>query len=96
LDKAVWDDVCALLAEPERVRAEYERGLRGKRKKSGRPTEQVEKLPAKVRRGISRLIDAYQDGYLDKAEFEPRIQGLKERLAQLEAEAEVTAIEDAE
>src|SRR5262249_29173987 len=96
LDKAVWDDVCALLAEPERVRTEYERRLRGTRKKSGRPTEQGEKLLAKVRRGISRLIDAYQDGYLDKAEFEPRVQSLKERLAQLEAEAEATAKEDVE
>jgi site-specific DNA recombinase len=96
LDKAVWDDARALLAEPERVRLEYERRLRDKRKKSNRPTEQVEKLLAKVRRGISRLIDAYQDGYLDKTEFEPRIQGLKERLAQLEAEAEATAKEDEE
>jgi site-specific DNA recombinase len=40
LDKAVWQDVCALLAEPERVRQEYERRLRGNRQKKGRPREQ--------------------------------------------------------
>ena len=34
---------------------------------------------------MERLIDSYQDGYLEKAEFEPRIGGLRERLAQSEA-----------
>jgi hypothetical protein len=46
-----------------------------------------EALLHKVKWGIARLIDAYQDGLLDKAEFEPRLRGAKERLAQLEAEA---------
>src|SRR3954465_476053 len=35
---------------------------------------------------ISRLIDAYGDGLLDKSEFEPRISAARERLAKLEAE----------
>ena len=33
---------------------------------------------------ISRLIDAYSDGLLDKSEFEPRILAARERLAKLE------------
>jgi site-specific DNA recombinase len=91
LDKAVWEDVCALLAEPERVRAEYERRLRGQHKRGSRPTEQLSKMIGKVRSGMARLIDAYQDGHLDKADFDSRIMGLKERLQKLEREEEATA-----
>jgi site-specific DNA recombinase len=41
----------------------------------------------KVRRGIARLIDSYEEGLLEKHEFEPRIRRAKERLARLEVEA---------
>ena len=88
LDEAVWDDVCALLAEPQRVRAEYERRLRGHPKKCGRPMEQLAKMIAAARRGIARLIDAYQEGHLEKADFETRITGLKDRVQKLETEEE--------
>src|ERR1700730_13501366 len=88
LDEAVWDDVCALLAEHQRVRAEYERRLRGHHQKSGRPTEQLAKMIGAARRGIARLIDAYQESHLEKADFEARIRGLKERLQKLESEEE--------
>jgi DNA-binding CsgD family transcriptional regulator len=37
-----------------------------------------------MRRGIGRLIDSYAEGLIDKAEFEPRIAGLKQRLSQLQ------------
>ena len=37
---------------------------------------------------ISRLIDAYGDGLLDKSEFEPRVLTGRERLAKLEAECQ--------
>ena len=37
-----------------------------------------------MRRGIGRLIDSYAEGLIDKAEFEPRIAGLKHRLSQLD------------
>jgi site-specific DNA recombinase len=40
-----------------------------------------------VKRGIGRLIDAYENGLLSKQEFEPRIQSRKQRLARLEKEA---------
>ena len=39
-----------------------------------------------VKKMISRLIDAYGDGLLDKSEFEPRISAAQERLAKLEDE----------
>jgi site-specific DNA recombinase len=91
LDQAVWEDVCALLAEPQRVRAEYERRLRGQHKKQGRPTEQLAKMIGNVRRGMARMIDAYQEGHLEKADFEARLGGLKERLQKLETEEETAA-----
>jgi site-specific DNA recombinase len=91
LDKAVWDDACALLADPERVRREHERRRRSEKRKGARPSEQVGKLIERVRRGIGRLIDAYGEGLLEKAEFEPRIREARERLARLEGEASTIA-----
>jgi site-specific DNA recombinase len=44
-----------------------------------------------VQRGIARLIDAYQEGFLERTEFEPRIRAARERLARLESEAEALA-----
>jgi site-specific DNA recombinase len=91
LESAVWEDVCALLAEPQRVRAEYERRLRGPHTPSGRPTEQLAKMIGNVRRGLARLLDAYQEGHLEKADFESRVTGLKQRLQKLESEEEAAA-----
>ena len=51
LDKAVWDDVCALLADPDRVRREYEQRRSRPRSKGPRPSDQVGKLIARVKRG---------------------------------------------
>src|SRR5271170_1340257 len=91
IDQAVWQDVCALLSDPERVRREYESRSRGIRKKAGRPAEQLARLIGSVRRGITRLIDAYQEGFLERNEFEPRILAAKERLTKLELEAKAAA-----
>src|SRR5512144_2799772 len=86
LDTAVWEDVCRLLSEPERVRKEYERRLRGAEAGPDQEVEHLGKLMRNVKRMISRLIDAYGDGLLDKSEFEPRITAARERLTKLEAE----------
>ena len=86
LDAAVWEDVRHLLSEPERVRAEYERRLQGAEAGPSREVEQLNKLINNVKKMISRLIDAYGDGLLDKSEFEPRISAARERLAKLEDE----------
>jgi len=85
LDAAVWEDVRQLLSEPERVRAEYERRQRPETG-PGREVEQLNKLIHNLKRMISRLIDAYSDGLLDKSEFEPRLLAARGRLAKLEAE----------
>ena len=84
LDAAVWEDVRQLLSEPERVRAEYQRRLQGPGTDSTHEVEHLNKTIKNVRKLISRLIDAYGDGLLDKSEFEPRILAARERLARLE------------
>ena len=86
LDAAVWEDVRRLLSEPERVRTEYERRLRGAETGPSQEAEHLGKLVGNVKKMISRLIDAYGDGLLDKPEFEPRISAARERLAKLEDE----------
>jgi site-specific DNA recombinase len=86
LDAAVWDDVRRLLSEPERIRKEYERRLQGPETGPNREVQHLSKMVRNVKKMISRLIDAYGEGLLDKSEFEPRISAARERLAKLEAE----------
>ena len=86
LDAAVWEDVRGLLSEPERVRREYERRLQGAETGPSQEVEHLGKLVSNVKKMISRLIDAYGDGLLDKSEFEPRISAARARLAKLEDE----------
>jgi len=89
LDAEVWGDVCELLRHPAKVHEEYERRLNHPAgPKRSLQAEQVAKQVHKVKQGITRLIDAYQEGMLDKNEFAPRLQAAKERLARLEEEAQ--------
>jgi site-specific DNA recombinase len=86
LDAAVWEDVTSLLSEPGRVREEYRRRLDGPRGGDVREAGQVAKLISHVRKTISRLIDAYGDGLLDKSEFEPRVRAARQRVSKLQEE----------
>jgi site-specific DNA recombinase len=88
LDNAVWDDVRSLLTDPGRVEAEYRRRQDDKNDPQKTNGEAVERLVQITRRRIARLLDAYEDGLMDRQEFEPRIRRARERLLQLEAEAE--------
>ena len=95
LDEAVWKDVCSLLENPARVEQEYQRRL----KRGPGNAKDDEHLPAriqKVKRGIARLVDAYEDGLLEKSDFEPRIRRARERLAALEAEEKKQADEESQ
>lgn len=88
LDAAVWEDVCALLKEPERIRQEYER-RRAPDESNGtaRGVADLSRVIQHVRRSISRLIDAYEAGLLEREEFEPRIRAARDRLAKLQEDA---------
>jgi site-specific DNA recombinase len=86
LDAAVWADVCQLLENPKALRGEFERRLRGD-EEPNIDLEQIRKQIKSVQRGISRLIDGYEEGLLQKGEFEPRVARLRERLTRLQQEA---------
>jgi len=94
LDAAVWEDVRRLLSEPERIRVEYERRQQKTKTDDGREVDQVRKLTNQVKRNISRLIDAYEEGILEKSEFEPRISAARQRLSRLEEERVRKAAEE--
>jgi site-specific DNA recombinase len=85
LEIIVWEEVKCLLKHPQRILYEYQRRI-AKLEKS--PAEQTEKLfekqKASLQRGISRLIDSYAEGHVDKDEFGPRITSMKQRLKIIE------------
>jgi site-specific DNA recombinase len=81
-DEAVWQEVCQLLEEPERLEQEYRRRLLPEPEPNEH--EGLETQMGKLRRGIARLIDSYTDGLIDKHEFEPRVTRMRERMQLLE------------
>jgi len=91
LEQMVWDQVRVLLQDPSRVANEYRRRIGQVRE--GAAPEQIARLDRQMttlRRGIDRLIDGYAAGLIDKAEFEPRITGHKQRISQLEKQRQAT------
>ncbi|HOX60244.1 MAG TPA: recombinase family protein, partial [Verrucomicrobiota bacterium] len=97
LEAAVWEDVCSLLNEPERIEQEYQRRLNEKKKdgRSGSLTD-LGTVIQRVRRAMTRLIDAYGDGLLERTEFEPRIRSARDRLTKLDAEAKAQTEQEAQ
>ena len=59
-------------------------------RRSGRGWRARSRMAA-LRRGIGRLIDSYAEGVIEQAEFEPRIAGLKTRMAQLKPRRQMVA-----
>ena len=97
LEEAVWDDVCAVLTDPQKVQEEYRRRVDGGDRSSRRAVgPSLDKPIQKVKRGIARLIDAYADGLVEKSEFEPRLRDARERLERLQADAKEQADQEAQ
>src|SRR5437870_3966852 len=95
LDLAVWQEVCMLLAHPERLAEEYRRRLQPETRAKHTSLATVEEQISKLRQGVARLIDSYADGLIDKSEFEPRIIRLRQRLARLAEQRQALADEAA-
>jgi len=91
LEQCVWEDVCALLQEPERIEQEYQQRLDDKKTRVSDSPADLTAVIQRIQRAIVRLIDAYGDGLLERAEFEPRIRNARERLAKFEAQAKAQA-----
>jgi site-specific DNA recombinase len=75
-----------LLEHPERLEQEYRRRL--VQRKTSPSLVPLERQVGRVRQGVARLIDSYTEGLIDKAEFEPRLTRLRERLGHLEAQVQ--------
>jgi site-specific DNA recombinase len=88
-DAAVWQEVQRLLQTPGMIAAEYKRRWRQtQHPKADRPNfATAEAQIAKLRRGVARLIDGYAEGLIEKAEFEQRITGLRQRIKIWEQQA---------
>src|SRR6185437_11108332 len=84
IEEAIWSDVKALLREPGRLREEFARRLAQPAHESAE-VARLEKAIYEHKRRIGRLLDAYENGWVDKSEFEPRMRVAKERLAKDEA-----------
>jgi site-specific DNA recombinase len=95
LDLAVWQEVCTLLTHPERLTEEYRRRLQPETRAKRPPLATIADQISKVRQGVARLIDSYAESLIDKAEFEPRITRLRQRLARLEEQRQALAEEAA-
>jgi site-specific DNA recombinase len=87
LEGAIWSDVSALLAEPKRIADEYERRLNlGNDPKEAPSPRKLSMQTSRVQRQISKLIDAYSEGLIEKREFEPRIRDARAYLEKLKLE----------
>jgi site-specific DNA recombinase len=84
VDEAVWNEVCKRLEDPSRLEQEYRQRLLAK--ENSTELTGLEASLGRLRQGIARLIDSYAEGMIDKAEFEPRITRMRERIQQLEAQ----------
>jgi len=88
LDLAVWQEVCALLAQPERLAEEYRRRVQAPSRTKRQEQPALDAQMGKLRQGLARLIDSYAEGLIDRSEFEPRITRLRQRLTALEDQAQ--------
>jgi len=95
VEQAVWEDVGRLLLDPHQLQQEYERRLQAPATEAPQ-AQSLQAALAKAQRTLSRLIDGYADGLLDKEEFAPRVRRTREQLARLEAEAQVEADRESE
>src|SRR5438034_10415216 len=69
LDAAVWREACALLEQPNRLEQEYRQRLAPADEHAADQTT-LELQRTKLCHGLTRLIDSYTEGFLEKQEFE--------------------------
>jgi site-specific DNA recombinase len=95
LDLAVWQDVCALLAHPERLAAEDRRRVHADRQPQHTTLTTLAAQLGKLRQGLARLIESDTAGLMDKPAFEPRLSRLRQRIAHLATQRQQLAEQDA-
>jgi site-specific DNA recombinase len=88
VEEAVWKEVLKLLQNPSLLEKEYNRRL------SADKPDDIDDLTnqqTKLRTAISRMIDSYSEGLIDKSEFEPRVKRARLKLAQIESQMKKAA-----
>ena len=91
LEAAVWDHVAALLADPERLLAQFDRLAAAGEAGTARDRVAEQQLRARLERGAradKRLLDAYEAGAVSLAELTERRQRLAEERRGLERQWE--------
>jgi site-specific DNA recombinase len=91
LDEAVWREVRDLLEHPDRLHEEYQRRLQ---QRGPENQHQIGKQLQKYRQSLSRLIDIYAEGLIEKDEFEPRSARLRQQMKHWEAQEQLLQEED--
>ena len=88
LDQLVWAEVCQLLEDPERVRAEIDRRLEALRTEhpAARRREALERDLTRAGGAIERLIEAYQEQLISLDELRARMPALRKRQTTLQAQ----------
>ena len=67
LEEAVWAEVKALLYDPVRLEAEYNRRLQGAEVHGQKELLPIERELKRTRNAIGRLIDSFADGLVQKS-----------------------------
>src|SRR5262245_2175598 len=86
LELAVWQEVCALLAHPERLAQEFTRRLHADGQGQRRERTALERQVGKLRQGVARRMASAAEGRIDQQGFEPRVTRLRQRIAHVEAQ----------
>lgn len=81
VEEAVWSDLCALLKDPQRMQREFEQRLERTQCPDADGPRRQESI-VQLKRRLARLIDAYENGWLEKSDCQPRIERTKQRLQQ--------------
>jgi site-specific DNA recombinase len=91
LDKVVWDDVRALLLDPQRIEAEYRRRLERPAPAEDRNRKAIDAQIRALKHRMARLTDIYEEGFLEREPFQNRMKSAQARLKELEEEARLAA-----
>ena len=88
LDDVVWKKVMQLFEDPDLIRNEINRRVCEARNANPTKTrkETLVHEIARIKNGIDRLLDAYQDGLVQLTELRGRVAGLRKRDAALTSE----------
>jgi site-specific DNA recombinase len=88
LEAAVWSDVCGLLREPGRIEQEYARRCQSEQSSGGEDKQRLSKQLQRAKAGLARVLDAYEAGLVERAEFESRVQRLRAEIKRIEQHIE--------